>query len=449
MRKITILFSIILALTVNISATTLTVTKNSDSQDGVCNSDCSLREAINNSIDGDTIIFDEVFFNTNRIIELTLGELNLTKNLTILGTGANKLTIKRSTTNGTELFRIFYNSSVSSISNLTISEGKTENVGGGILNAGNLTLSNVEIRDNTAFVGGGIYNNGTLTLLKSTISNNTTSGGAAGIDNPYGSMTIENTTISNNQAGTNGGGIINIQGTAILRNVTVAFNTATAYGGGILNDRGTVSLGNVLVANNSSNSGQDIYGLVNSDGYNFIENINGGTIAGNITGNIIGVDPQLDPTGLNVNNGSTRTIALQLTSPAIDKGNRFGANSDQRGVIRPNDNPSIPNATGGDGSDIGAFEVNNSSASRATFSGQVLSSTLRGVTGAIVSLTSPNGEVRFSVTNPFGYFSFQNVPAGIIYTLSVRHKRYTFSPRDVAIISNSSSFNSSIYEEKK
>jgi Ca2+-binding RTX toxin-like protein len=44
-------------------------------------------------------------------------------------------------------------------------------------------------------------------------------------------------------------------------------------------------------------------------------------------------------------------------SPAIDQGNSFGEPTDQRGEERPSDFGAITNATGGDGSDIGAFEV--------------------------------------------------------------------------------------------
>jgi hypothetical protein len=46
-------------------------------------------------------------------------------------------------------------------------------------------------------------------------------------------------------------------------------------------------------------------------------------------------------------------------SPAIDKGTNFsGYPTDQRGRQRLYDNPSIANASGGDGTDIGAFELN-------------------------------------------------------------------------------------------
>ena len=62
--------------------------------------------------------------------------------------------------------------------------------------------------------------------------------------------------------------------------------------------------------------------------------------------------------GLQDNGGPTQTIALIAGSPALDKGRQFDGNpTDQRGQSRPFDNPSIPNATGGDGTDIGAYEA--------------------------------------------------------------------------------------------
>jgi hypothetical protein len=56
------------------------------------------------------------------------------------------------------------------------------------------------------------------------------------------------------------------------------------------------------------------------------------------------------------NGGPTKTRSLQSGSPAIDKGNSFGETTDQRGSARPDDDPAVPNATGGDGTDIGAYE---------------------------------------------------------------------------------------------
>jgi hypothetical protein len=57
------------------------------------------------------------------------------------------------------------------------------------------------------------------------------------------------------------------------------------------------------------------------------------------------------------NGGSTQTHALLSGSTAIDKGDSGGSTKDQRYYTRPVDLPGISNVTGGDGSDIGAFEV--------------------------------------------------------------------------------------------
>jgi len=63
---------------------------------------------------------------------------------------------------------------------------------------------------------------------------------------------------------------------------------------------------------------------------------------------------------LQLNGGQTPTHALLCGSPAIDKGkNLSGETTDQRGFPRKFDNAGLANATGGDGTDIGAFEVQN------------------------------------------------------------------------------------------
>jgi hypothetical protein len=67
------------------------------------------------------------------------------------------------------------------------------------------------------------------------------------------------------------------------------------------------------------------------------------------------IDPLLGP--LEMNGGFTPTHALLWGSPAIDQGKCFGIHEDQRGERRPYDYPSILNAPGGDGSDIGALEL--------------------------------------------------------------------------------------------
>ena len=42
---------------------------------------------------------------------------------------------------------------------------------------------------------------------------------------------------------------------------------------------------------------------------------------------------------------------------------------------------------------------------------------------------------RNAITNPFGYYRFQNLPAGQAYTISARAKSYVFADR-VAVASD-------------
>jgi hypothetical protein len=58
-----------------------------------------------------------------------------------------------------------------------------------------------------------------------------------------------------------------------------------------------------------------------------------------------------------MNGGPTPTHAFLPDSPAVNQGLCFGIHTDQRGQPRPVLFPGIPAAPGGDGTDIGAFEL--------------------------------------------------------------------------------------------
>ena len=74
---------------------------------------------------------------------------------------------------------------------------------------------------------------------------------------------------------------------------------------------------------------------------------------GTMSGTALTGDPLLGP--LAANGGPTPTMAPAEGSPVIDAGSAFGLTTDQRGLARPSDFPSLSNA--GDGSDIGAVEL--------------------------------------------------------------------------------------------
>jgi CSLREA domain-containing protein len=133
----------------------------------------------------------------------------------------------------------------------------------------------------------------------------------------------------------------------------------TFSGNGIANTElpyiAEVSVGNSIFSNSPISTQGGSFSQVMSLGYNLsTDNGNGRLTA---TGDQINTDPKFDPQGLQFNGGPTRTIALVSGSPALDQGKSNGLTRDQRDYIRPVDNPAIANASGGDGSDIGAFEA--------------------------------------------------------------------------------------------
>jgi hypothetical protein len=333
-----------------------------------------------NSSAGDNTIT----FGVTGTINLTSALPALTTNLAIQGPGAASLTVQRSTAVGTPFFGIFSVSSGATVglSGLTIAGGYAYYNGGGILNAGTLTVSNSTLSNNTASNGvnggdgGGIYNTGTLTLNDSTLSDDMAVAagpafgfhGGGGIYND-GTLTLSNSTLSGNSATgdtgiicyTFGGGIYN-RGTLTLTNSSLSGNSATnsfnygvSYGGGIYNDGtltlsnstlsgntatnacggiyngGTLHARNTIIAGNTAPTTPDLYGNLGSQGHNVIGNDSGAS--GFLASDLRNVNPRLGP--LQDNGGPTQTMALLAGSPALDAGDpaQLGV-ADQRGVLR-------------------------------------------------------------------------------------------------------------------
>ncbi|MEJ7860374.1 MAG: carboxypeptidase-like regulatory domain-containing protein [Pyrinomonadaceae bacterium] len=83
-------------------------------------------------------------------------------------------------------------------------------------------------------------------------------------------------------------------------------------------------------------------------------------------------------------------------------------------------------------SDIDCDAVIGPTAASATISGRVLTSKGRGLPGATVVLTNQNGEVKYAVTNPRGYYRFADIEVGEDYFLSVKSKRYVFATQSIS-----------------
>jgi pimeloyl-ACP methyl ester carboxylesterase len=370
--------------------------------------DCSLRGAVAKATGrsgDDAIEFDATVFGTPRTITLSGTELRITPSaffmsLTINGRGVV-------TVSGANASRVFYidagvnaklngltirngkgdftygGGGIFNLGNLEVTDsvisGNAARVGGGVANSGYLKLTNTTISDNTADSGGGIVNSGSADILNSTISgNNATPGLGGGINNDR-QMTVTNTTISGNKAAAGGGGIISygsssnfggmtVTNSTIVNNVvTEAFLTppTVGYAGGISN-YGWLRLRSSIIANNSARIEPDLSLTTcgrscntvfhfESSGYNLVEDLDPILLGYFTATDLTGIDPKLGP--LQNNGGRTFTHAPLAGSPVIDKGKSFGSVTDQRGAARPYDSLNVPNAEGGDGSDIGAFET--------------------------------------------------------------------------------------------
>jgi hypothetical protein len=277
----------------NRPATTITVTNGNDSGPG------SLRQALADTNDGDTINFDP----SVNIVTLTTAELVITKSI-IISASPQMVTVRRSSQTEFRIFHVMPGHSVE-IDGLTISGGHItggngggilndnstltiahctvsgnaiasfsgNNFGGGIHNSGTMTLNQVIVNNNNAPPpaipsGGGISNTGTMIIIAGTVQGNNGFFSGGGIYNT-GMMTTTGSTISSNQLGNpghfggSGGGIVNY-GTMTIQDSTISGNTALGGdlqggdGGGISGDNNTIT--NSTITGNSAHHGGGIAG---------------------------------------------------------------------------------------------------------------------------------------------------------------------------------------------
>lgn len=65
----------------------------------------------------------------------------------------------------------------------------------------------------------------------------------------------------------------------------------------------------------------------------------------------------------------------------------------------------------------------------------------RGVANAVVQITDGSSFTRTARTSSFGYYSFENVPASVQYTVSASAKRYTFNSQQITPATNNLNLN--------
>lgn len=218
---------------IRMNAATFLVTKAADTNDGVCNSDCSLREAVAAANAAGTN--DEIRFVPLFDLPLTAGQITITNNgsLTIIGLDAQQTSISGG--NQTRIFYVAQGATVS-LSRLTLWGGNGAGLpitGGGavLVNGATLNVDDCIFRENSLPNAGGAINVflSTAVVTRSRFDNNRGGSGGA-IISQGSSLTVRDTDFANNFATGGGGAIYLASGTGSVENSTFTANSGTAGG---------------------------------------------------------------------------------------------------------------------------------------------------------------------------------------------------------------------------
>lgn len=394
-----------------VSAATFTVTKTNDTNDGVCDADCSLREAAAAAATvALTAIDSEIVFSpllSGQSISVTNGEVSLV-GVAVRGPGADQLTIAAN-----NISRVFFvpGSISTQVSNYAALSGVTVTGGNGV-GTGPTTGATAG--------GGAIRAEGNFSLVDVSIIGSTTlfGVGSALFTSANGDQ-IRNCFFGNNS----GYGVYAYGGAVIVTNSTFAGNSSGAIyihassvsivNSTLFDSINTSNLGGVGLSNSIVRRIDNLLGL-SSAGHNLIFNPNPGENPGFYhPTDLRGVDPLLGP--LQLNGGKTASFSLLAGSPAIDGGENAraigtGIGIDQRRFGRIVDGNGDTNAV----VDIGAYEYNAAPVSPISFAGRLRTPAGVVMRGAMITITDSEGNTGSVKANPFGYFRFQNIYVGRI-----------------------------------
>jgi predicted outer membrane repeat protein len=303
---------------------------------------------------------DIITFAVTGTIKLSTVLPDIVHGLSIAGPGADLLTV--SGNHVTRVFNIAAAVNVA-ISRLTMADGQVGLGvnGGGIYNAGTLTVADCALNGNsTPFVigggsGGGIYNVGVLTVIDSTFSGNVAGGGGGGIFSE-GTLTVADSTFSNNVA-IGGGGIFNGANRATVINSVFLGNSAHGEAGG---GAGIGNFGTLTV------TGCTFSGNVATD-------VSGGGIANGPVGTVAVTDSTFSGNsaydGGGIYNSFTLTITASTLSDNLATSSTGGAiSNDIRGNLTVTHSSLIGNSArsyngGGIGNNQGTVTITGSTLS--------------------------------------------------------------------------------------
>ena len=267
-------------------AADLIVSKTNDSYDGVCNADCSLRDAVSHAAaqpgpqrivlaagtyslsllpvrNGWEIVEEDDNFN---------GDLDIRGDVTLVGAGSNRTFLDAAQIDRAldvqagSLFRLEH---------LTLRNGLSTGYGGALRNQGETTLEHVRLQENRVYApepaagaGGAIANFFVLTLRSCLLQNNHSHaevpghGQGGALYNSH-QLTVRNSTLDNNSSSdgldTGRGGALYNQGYADIARSSFTRNVLGEYGAGsaILNaEGGVLKLTNSTLSQNRAHYGQ-------------------------------------------------------------------------------------------------------------------------------------------------------------------------------------------------
>ena len=283
----------------------------------------SLRDAIENACDGDTIFFAAAL--AGNPINITSGMLNVQTDIVIQGSGVGVTIVSGGNTS--DLFSISPGADVH-FNDFTITEGMAPIAGGGILNEGNLTLNNMEISNcESPTTGGAIFTRGDLAIFNSTFANNNAALGGA-LEFAEGPVILIDSCLFEGNVGSDDAGVIltdhsSAQNNVLIRNSTFRSNETTTGNGGAFQatSDGVTTFENCIFEDNKAPFGNGgainlTLGVANFDSCQFVGNeaFRGGSIYNFNNGTVSLFNSQVDSSRASNGGGIFNAASLVINS---------------------------------------------------------------------------------------------------------------------------------------
>lgn len=333
-----------------------------DTEPGISGEQCSLRAAIQraNVLNGDGEIrvnIPSTEFNCSSslcIINLTRTLPTLETSMRIIGPGANKLWVRRTTAAEYRIFTVTANEVT--LSGLTISGGKPAGVlsGGALVNSGfgNVNIIDCVLSNNAGGFGGavshegpGIINitNSVFEANKAIQSGAAIYNGTSGTINVTGSVIYENTVTEPFTAGFNGGGAginnagngaVNVTGSFILNNIVNVPGLVGVSGGGagISNSaNGTVNVTTTVLSGNIVTGGDGPTSILRGGG---IRNDASGTVT--VSNSLLFKNKAINGGGIANASGTLKVSNSTITENTAFGGGLYGQGTVKSSIIAKN-----------------------------------------------------------------------------------------------------------------